>query len=148
VLFVTNIAAISLAGGTVFLLLGFRPQAWGPESRRRLRQRMFASLLLLLAIALPLGAVMGSIVRDAAQRQAAQEVLAEFAVARESRLVGLEVTPRKTDLLIIATLQSTELFDRETVHEVQTVLSGQLGRPVQLEIVILPTIRLTPLSLP
>jgi uncharacterized hydrophobic protein (TIGR00271 family) len=147
-LFVTNIAAISLAGGIVFLFLGIRPQAWGPESRRRLRQRLFASLLLLLAIALPLGAVMGSIVRDAAQKQAAQEVLAEFAAARGSRLVDLEVTPREADLLIIATLQSAELFDHETVNEVRTVLSGQLGSPVQLEVVILPTIRSTPLSLP
>lgn len=147
-LFLTNIAAISLAGGIIFLLLGIRPQARGPESRRRLWQRMFASLLLLLAIALPLGAVMGGIVRDATQKQAAQKVLAEFAAARESRLVDLEVTPRKADLLIIATLQSTEFFDHETVNEVETVLSGQLGNPVQLEIVILPTTRSTPLSMP
>ena len=62
--------------------------------------------------------------------------------------MDIEVIPRKADLLIIATLQSTELFDHETVNEVQTVLSGQLGSPVQLEIVILPTIRSTPPSLP
>ena len=93
-MFVTNIAAISLAGGIVFLLLGIRPQTWGPESRRQLQQRLFASLLLLLVIAIPLGIIMSRVIRDAAQEQKAREILSQYVATADGRLVALEMEHR------------------------------------------------------
>lgn len=143
-LFATNIAAISLAGGVVFLTLGVRPQARGPESRRQLRRRLILSLLLLLTIAFPLGVIMSSAVERAARGQVAQEVLAEFAAAEGLRLVGVDVKEGETDLLVVATLHSDKLLDSHAVVGVEKKLSDRLGHPVRLEMIVLPIIRATP----
>jgi uncharacterized hydrophobic protein (TIGR00271 family) len=140
-LFVTNIAAISLAGGVVFLLLGIRPQTWGPESRRQLRQRLIGSLLLLLAIAIPLGIIMNQTVREAAQEQKGQEILARYLAAQNSRLVSLEVEHTRSSLLIVATVHATHPIDEETVADLETTLSEQMDQPVQLDMVVLPIVR-------
>jgi uncharacterized membrane protein len=140
-LFVTNISAIGLAGGLVFLILGIRPQTWGPESRRRLQQRLIASLLLLLAIAIPLGIIMSRVVRETAQEQKAQEILTQYVAAEDGRLVTLEVEHRKTGLLIVATVQSTQTVDQETVEDLEAALSRHMGYRVQLDMVVLPVVR-------
>jgi uncharacterized hydrophobic protein (TIGR00271 family) len=140
-LFVTNIAAISLGGGSIFLLLGIRPQEWGPESRRGLRRRLVASLLLLLVIAIPLGIIMRSIVQDAAQEWVVREVLNEHLVTGDIRLVELEVEQDGEEVLVVATVQSADPFDQAVVDQVAGVLMKELEQRVQLEVVLLPVIR-------
>jgi uncharacterized membrane protein len=140
-LFITNIAAISLAGGVVFLLLGIRPQTWGREFRRRLWRRMAASLILLLVIAVPLGVMMGRIVRDTAQEQMIWETLTGYLEAEGGRLVDLEVKQGREGLLVVATVRSIHSPDQEAVDHLAEALSGQLDRPVQLEVVVLPVLR-------
>jgi uncharacterized hydrophobic protein (TIGR00271 family) len=140
-LFVTNIAAISLAGGVVFLLLGIRPQTWGPESRRQLRQRLVGSLLLLLAIAIPLGIIMNQTVREAAQEHMGQEILARYMATQDSRLVALDVERTRSSLLIVATVHATHPIDEETVSDLEATLSEQMDQPVQLDVIVLPIVR-------
>jgi uncharacterized membrane protein len=136
-LFATNIAAISLAGGIVFLFLGIRPRVWGPESRRQLWQRLVASLLLLAVIAVPLGAILASIVRDAGQERAVREALVQH-LETDDRLVALEVERRDADLLIMVTVSSARAFEQEMVESLAEAMSGRLDRPVRLEMVVLP----------
>jgi len=143
-LFITNIAAISLAGGLVFTLLGIRPRMWGAEDRRRLRQRLIASFLSLLVIAVPLGVIMAGTVQDATQERAVRDTLTHYLTARNSRLVDLEIEQVGADLLVVATVRSAQPSDQETVDTLAEELSGQLGRPVRLEVVVLPAIRSAP----
>ena len=147
-LFLANTAAISLAAGVVFLLLGVRPQSWGAESRRQLQQRLSASLLLLLAIAVPLGIIMAGIVQDSTQEQVARETIAHYLDTQDGQLVSLEIEKREMGLLIIATVRSTQPLDSKTADEVAGTLSDLLRRPVQLEIVILPIVRSSPIQIP
>jgi uncharacterized hydrophobic protein (TIGR00271 family) len=139
-LFAANIAAISLAGGVVFLLLGIRPRAWGPEPRRQLRLRLVASLILLLAIAVPLGIIMQASARDAALEQRARTFLAdEF--EDPNHVVSLEASEGEHGLAVVATVHSSESPDQSEVNSMAEALSQHLGHPVQLEIIVLPAIR-------
>jgi uncharacterized hydrophobic protein (TIGR00271 family) len=147
-LFLTNIAAISLAAGVVFLLLGVHPQSWGAESRRQLRQRLVASFLLLLAIAVPLGIIMAGIVKDAAQKQVTRETITHYLAIEDGQLTSLEIEKREPDLLVVATVRTTQSFSRETADELAKTLSERLHRPVRLEVVALPVIRSSPTSTP
>jgi uncharacterized membrane protein len=143
-LFLTNITAISLAGGVVFLLLGIRPQSRGAESRRQLRWRLIASLLLLLVIAIPLGFIMAGIVRDTTQEQVTREAITRYLEIEDGQLVTLEVEEKDGSLVIVATVRSVRPLGEEMVNELAEMLSERLRRPVQLEIVVLPTVRSTP----
>jgi len=139
-LFVTNIAAISLAGGLIFLALGMRPRTWGPESRQRFRRGLAAAVLLLLVIAVPLGVIMGGVVRRVGQEQLVREVLNEQLSADAGRLVSLELEERGGQLLVIATIRSTRAFDQERVRSLAEEISRRLDRSVHLEAVVLPVI--------
>ena len=143
-LFVTNIAAISLAAGIVFLLLGIRPQDGGAESRKRLRQRLVASLLLLAIVAVPLGVIMAGIVQDTAREQVVRDTITHQLAADEGRLVALEIEQQQEQLLIVATIRSSQLLDAETVNRLAETLSNRLEHPVQLEVVTLPVVRSAP----
>lgn len=142
-LFLTNTAAISLAAGVVFLLLGIHPQSWGAESRRQLRRRLIASLLLVMAVAVPLGIIMADIVQDTAQEQVTREAITHLLEVKDGQLVSLEIEERETNLLVVATVRATQTLDRKTVEELAEALSELLRRPVQLEVVVLPIIRST-----
>jgi uncharacterized membrane protein len=140
-LFATNVAAISLAGAVIFILLGLRPQVLEPEHRRQLRQRLFASLLLLLAIAIPLGIILSRIVQDAAREQTAREVILQRLPVSEEQLVDLEVERRSDYLLIVVTVRSTEVLDQEVVNTLANALREELEVDTQVELIVLPVIR-------
>ncbi len=137
-LFAANIAAISLAAGIVFFLLGIRPQIWGPESRRQLWRWLAVFLVVLMAIAIPLGIIMVSIVQGAAQERVIEAVLIEHLAAEEGQqLVTLEITGEARSPLIVATIRSPHLFDQEKADDLAQAVSERLGHPVQLEVVTL-----------
>jgi uncharacterized membrane protein len=137
-LFVTNIAAISLAGVLVFIVLGVRPQTWRPEMRRRIRRSLAGFALLLLVIAIPLGVIMGSIVRDTARQQSIRQVLKDEMAARGQELVEFEHRAEEGELVVVATVRSTHALDQEAVEDTASALSQQLERPVTLQMVALP----------
>ena len=139
-LFVTNIAAIGLAGGILFLLLGIRPRIWGPEPRRRLRKRLAVSSLLLAAIAVPLCLLMVGTLQDAAQEQTIRQVLAERFSPNEVQIVDVSTRQESTGLAVEVTLRATHPLDRAAVEDLADVLSERLERPVNLAVTVLPTI--------
>jgi APA family basic amino acid/polyamine antiporter len=140
-LFVANIAAISLAGVIVFMLLGIRPQIRQPETQRQVSRRLFGFILLLLVIAIPLGIIMRGVIRDIAEERAVREILTQYVEAEEGRLVNLELERRKADLLVVATVHATQPLSQETVEDLEALLSGHLDHLVQLEMIVLPVIR-------
>jgi uncharacterized membrane protein len=142
-LFLANIASISLAGVIVFILLGVRPQTWQPEAQRRIRRGLIGFALLVLVIAIPLVAIMGGIVRDTATQQSIQEVLERYAAAQEAELVAFEYRTEQDGLVVIATVRSAQPFDQTVVDHLAEALSGRLDRPMTLEVVALPVIRST-----
>lgn len=140
-LFVTNIAAISLAGSIVFLLLGIRPRSWDAVSRRQLRRRLFASFLLLLSIAVPLGYVTIGTIQDTTQTFAVETALIEHLSLENNQLVTLEIERTEAGLLISATVYSGSPIGQEEADHLAGLLTQQLGHPVRLEIVVLPLVR-------
>jgi len=140
-LFIANIAAISLAGVIVFMLLGIRPQIQQPETQRQVSRRLFGFILLLLVIAIPLGIIMRGVIRDIAEERAVREILTQYVEAEEGRLVNLELERRKADLLVVATVHATQPLSQETVEDLEALLSGHLDHLVQLEMIVLPVIR-------
>ena len=66
--------AIVLAGAVTLLLLGFRPAGRGAQ-REQLRLGIIISIVLLVLISIPLGAVFISSVNESQTRQTIQRVL-------------------------------------------------------------------------
>jgi uncharacterized hydrophobic protein (TIGR00271 family) len=137
-LFAANIAAISLAGVIVFMLLGIRPQIWQPEAQRQVSRRLIGFILLLLVIAIPLGIIMRGVIQDTAEERAVREILTQYMEAEEGRLMTLELERRKADLLVVATVHATQPLSQE---DLEALLSGHLDHLVQLEMIVLPVIR-------
>ena len=140
-LFAANIAAISLAGVIVFMLLGIRPQIRQPEAQRRIWRGLIGFILLLLVIAIPLAVTMGSIVRDTATRQAIQEVLKAQTATQGGELVEFEYREERDGLVVIATVRSAQPFDQAVVDHLAEALSARLDGPTTLEVVVLPVTR-------
>jgi uncharacterized hydrophobic protein (TIGR00271 family) len=137
-LFVTNIASISLAGAIVFTLLGIRPETWRPETQRQIWRRLSGFVLLLLVIAIPLAVIMSGIIRDTARRQTIQDVLETQIASQEAELVEFEYRAEMDSPLVVATVRSAHPLDQATVDAAATTLSKRLNHPVTLEVVVLP----------
>ena len=142
-LFVTNIAAISLAGVLIFLVLGVRPQTWRPEARRRMRRSLVGFTLLMLVIAVPLGVIMGGIVRDTAMQRSIREVLEAELAAEDRELVDFEHHTERRSLVVVATVRSADRVQEPLVDRTAGTLQERLDRSVTLEIVTLPVVRST-----
>ncbi|MBU1661448.1 MAG: TIGR00341 family protein, partial [Chloroflexi bacterium] len=137
-LFITNVGSISLAGAIVFTLLGVRPQTWRAETRRQIWRRLSSLVLLLLVIAVPLAVIMGGVVRDTAARQVIREVLEVQIASQGGELDEFEYRADKSGVVVVATMRSVHPLDQATVDTTATALSGRLGRPVTLDVVVLP----------
>jgi len=140
-LFITNLASISLAGVLIFMLLGIRPETWQPEARQRVRRGLIGFALLLLVVAIPLGVIMSGIRRTTRERQAIQEELMTEIAASEGELVEFEYRIKQDGLVVIATVRAVTHLDQEEVDATAEKLSERLGRPVTLEVIALPVTR-------
>jgi uncharacterized hydrophobic protein (TIGR00271 family) len=140
-LFLANIAAISLAGVIVFILLGVRSQTWHPEAHRRIRRGLIGFVLLVLVIAIPLGIIMAGIVQRSNTRNEIRQVLTERVDTRDRELVDFEHQTEQGRLLVVATVRSVDPLQEPAVDDIAAALRGRLGRPVTLEVVTLPVVR-------
>ena len=140
-LFVTNIASISLAGAIVFILVGVRPQTWRPETQREIWRRLSGFVLLLLLIAVPLAIIMGGIVRDTAVRHTIQEVLETQVTFHCGELEEFDYWVDSDRVIVVATIRLDHPLEQTAVDATAAALSGQLKRSVILEIVVLPVTR-------
>jgi hypothetical protein len=100
-----------------------------------------ASLALLLAIAVPLGIIMGHTLSDITQEQTIHMALTEHLPEGDHDLVQLEVSRNEEAVTIIATVRTANPFDQETADNLARALADELNQRVQLEIVFLPTLR-------
>jgi uncharacterized membrane protein len=140
-LFLANIAAISLAGVIVFVLLGVRSQTWQLEAHRRIRRGLIGFVLLVLVIAIPLGIIMGGIVQRANTRNEIRQVLTERLDTQDRALVDFEHQTQQERLLVVATVRSIDTLQEPAVDDIADALRAHLGRPVTLEVVTLPVVR-------
>jgi hypothetical protein len=137
------LTSISLAGVIVFILLGIRPQTWLPETRRQVRRGLTGFVLLLLVLAIPLGVIMGDIVRDTARRNVIHDALSKNVTAHGGELISVEYQTERDELGVVATTRSDDPIDQETVDSLAAVLEERLNQPVTLEVVTLPVVRST-----
>lgn len=142
-LFVTNIAAVSLAGVLVFMVLGVRPKTWRLETKQRMRRGLIGFTMLLLVITIPLGVIMSSVLRDTARQQVVQDVLQEQTAAHRWSMVDFEYRMEGDELLVVVNIRSSEDIDRKAAEDIASALRDQLDRPVTLEVVTHPVIRLS-----
>jgi uncharacterized hydrophobic protein (TIGR00271 family) len=142
-LFITNLASISLAGVIVFILLGIRPQTWLPEARRQIRRGLIGFVLLLVLLAIPLGVIMSGIVRDTSRRNVLHEALSENVAEQGNELIDFEYQTEGNKLVVVATTRSDHPISQETVDALARALEERLNQPVTLEVVTLPVVRST-----
>ncbi len=141
-LFLTNLASISLAGVLVFLVLGVRPKTWQPgRSQQRLWRRVIGVGLLVLVLALPLVVLLGGVMQDTLRRQTIQEVLSEQMLRRGGSLMGFEYQIQRNDLLIVATVHLPDALDQEEVNRLAEELEERLEQSVILDVVGPPVLR-------
>jgi uncharacterized hydrophobic protein (TIGR00271 family) len=140
-LFLANIAAISLAGVLVFILLGVRSESWRSGSSRGMRRGLIGLILLILVIAVPLGVIVMGILRDTATQHTIEEVLEDHTRAHARELVDFEYRREEEHMVVIATVRSLEPVGQAEVEEIVAALGTSLDRAVRLEVITLPLTR-------
>lgn len=140
-LFLANIAAISLAGAIVFILLGVRAQTWQPEARRRVRRGLMGFVLLVVVIAIPLGIIMAGIVQQANIRSEIRQVLTEHVDVPRAELTDFEHRVERERLVVVATVRAVDPLEPEAIDAMASALRQRFDRPVTLDIITLPVVR-------
>ncbi len=146
-LFVTNLVAIIAAGGLVFLWLGFRPIP-GQEARARVFQRgMVSTVMLLVAVTVPLGILTFQSLREAVLIRTVSEALSDELGAMQ----GIEwdgdwdmVEQDDGTIRLEVIVRSRRTPSHGEVVDLQERVAGRLGRPVALLLSVIPTTRLDP----
>lgn len=126
-LLATNLVSIALAGAGVFLWLGIRPA-------RQMANLVnwLVSLIVLVALAVPLASAFLEVVRLEQQTSTIRNVLsAEFA---PGQVVDLRLVTTGTPYEVHATIRSVEWLTPVDVQDAQEALSEALGQEVSLEL--------------
>jgi uncharacterized hydrophobic protein (TIGR00271 family) len=133
-LFITNLVAIVMAGTVVFLLLGFRPTEPG-ERAARLRRGLVVSLVLLVAISIPLAMVFVRSVEESRLRLRINDVLVQE-IGSDPRYELLDFTfeqmDRQVDISVRIYAQETPTSEQVSAWRDQ--LSQALGEPVHFNL--------------
>jgi len=146
-LFVTNLVCVSAAGGLVFLWLGFRPLP-GRESRTQVfRRGMLGSILLLVAVSVPLAILTVQSLRDAALTRQLRTVLSTEIAAMggvdwDGDWNSVELPDGSLQLDVV--VRSRRTVAHQEVVDLQERVASQLQRTVMLQLSVIPTTRLDP----
>jgi uncharacterized hydrophobic protein (TIGR00271 family) len=154
-LFLTNLVTISFAGIVVFATLGFRPVDLG-DTIRGLPRSLYISTVLVLLVTISLVILTLRFVSQAhqEQEQRAYEQLVRTAVQEEinalmpGQLVGVEITPIDSALNLQATVRTSQQPSHRSVVALQEAVASRLQRTIELELIVVPMIRLDPLIPP
>jgi uncharacterized hydrophobic protein (TIGR00271 family) len=147
-LFLTNLVAITAAGGLVFLWLGFRPIP-GQMARVRVFQGgIMGTVLLLVAVTIPLGILTAQSVREAIMQRALDQAVRDgVATLHDVELVDWTLLPAGsgdgTVRLEVRVRSPRDVTHAEAV-DLQEKVAGQVQRPVALLLSVIPTTRLDP----
>jgi uncharacterized hydrophobic protein (TIGR00271 family) len=151
-LFVTNLIAITAAGGLVFLWLGFRPLP-DQEARTRVFQGgVIGTVLLLVTVTIALGILTAQSVRQATLHAALDSAIRqEVATFADVELVDWTELPAQAGsdtLHLEVRVRSPRGVTHAEAVELQEKVAGRLQRPVALLLTVIPTTRLDPLMPP
>lgn len=147
-LFLTNMAAISLAGVTVFALLGFRPGHLEDTWRGVPRSVLVAAALVGL-IAIPLVWVSLRFVEEARlDRLVRAAVTTQAAEILDAEIVDLTINSQNGSLDLLVIVRTQRQPGYEQVVALQSAVAELLQRPVALRLEVVPTTRLDPLIPP
>jgi uncharacterized hydrophobic protein (TIGR00271 family) len=146
-LFATNLIAISGMGGIIFLWLGFRPLP-GKEVRRRVFQGgVVGTVLLLVAVTIPLGLLTAQSWRDAALSRKIEaglhEGLASIEYVHWDGLWEMQELEDGTVQLEVV-VRSYRTVPHSDVVDLQELIAGKIQRPVSLRLSVILTTRLDP----
>jgi uncharacterized hydrophobic protein (TIGR00271 family) len=154
-LFLTNLVAITAAGGMVFLWLGFRPRP-GRQARTQVFQRgMVGTVLLLVAVTLLLGILSAQSLRKSAVNRAMNQALErEISAMYHVELENWEIVPAEDDdetVRVLVWVRSPRDVAYQEVVGLQDRLEGPLGqlagqleKQVVLVLSVIPTTQLDP----
>ncbi len=154
-LFTTNLVAVSAAGGLVFLWLGFQPIP-GQRTRARVFQGgMLGTILLLVAVTIPLGLLTARSVEEAIlTRRLNQALRLEVeAMNRDDVLplnrVELDDWERLGDttdetIRLQVWIRSPRTIGHEEVVDLQRRVAERLDLPLELRLSVIRTTRLDP----
>ncbi len=140
-LFVTNLITISLAGVIIFTLLGIHPLNLQPEIQKRVRRGITGMVILVVVITIPLGIIMNGIIQKSREDQTIQRVLQDYELLESISNLEIERSRSKDQLFISATVRSTEPLSQTDVNAIDLALESELGRPVTIDVITLPSIR-------
>jgi len=138
-LFITNLIAIAFAGAITLLLLGFRPTP-GAEQKARLRIGLTTSLVMLIAIMIPLGIVFINTARESQNYQVVETTLQSYVETNPSlRLVQFDISGDDDEVYVDVTFNTLSAFSEDMAENLRNDLVQALDRPVTLHIVSIPT---------
>ncbi len=146
-LFLTNLVCIVAAGGLVFLWLGFRPLP-GAETRTRVfRRGVVGTILLLIAVTVPLGVLTARSLRETRLDRMVRQVLREEIAAMQ----GIDwedewqmVESEEGTLRLDVTVRSRRPVSYPEVIELQERVAGRLQQTVSLRLDVISSTRLDP----
>jgi len=147
-LFITNLVAITVAGGLVFLWLGFRPIPGQQERSLVFRGGMLGTALLLIAVTILLATLTIQALSTAALNRAVTSALeTEIGQMESVELAEWEMLRGEDDdqtIRLHVWVRSSRQVRHQEVVDLQENLAGNLQRPVELELSVIPTTRLDP----
>ncbi|MCJ7569418.1 MAG: DUF389 domain-containing protein [Anaerolineales bacterium] len=137
-LFITNLIAIAFAGAITLLLLGFRPTP-GAEQKARLRVGLITSLVMLIAIMVPLAIVFIDTTRESQTFRVVDSTLQNYVETNSSlRLVRFDVSEGDGEVNVDVTLNAFNAFSVDLAESLREELVQALDRPVTLHLVSIP----------
>jgi len=132
-LFATNLVAIILAGGVVFILTGFTPMTRIKDEGERIRLSFAGVGVLMLVILLPLALATRSILRDSLGLDEATKATEEWIEDTNLRLIDVDLDGAEVTVAITG----DEL--PPPVEDLGALLEEGLGRDVEVEVTVIPS---------
>lgn len=154
-LFLTNLVTISFAGIVVFAALGFRPMNM-EASIRGMPRSLYVSTGLVLLVTIPLVLITLRFVDQAHQeeeqhnfeQQVRTTVQDELAALMPGQLVDTTITSVDSALKLEVTVRTSQQPTYQSVVALQEAVASRLQRTIELELIVVPMIRLDPLIPP
>ena len=132
-LFATNLVAIILAGGTVFILTGFTPLRRIREEGEHIRLSFAWVGVLMMLIIAPLALTTRSILRDSLGLDEAQQSVDEWVEGTNLRVLEVELDGSEVDVALTGEEPPPPL------EELGASLEESLGRDVVVEVTVIPS---------
>ena len=148
-LFVTNLVAIVSAAVSVLLWIGFRPNSYERDRARTFKAGLAGIIAVLFGVAVTLGWLSVHAIRRASLEQLAGRALIEHLSAWGSgvRLTDWRINEARDGRLgMEVSIESAVPVTRQDAVALERRLANELGRPVSLELTVIPVARYDAMS--